>query len=96
MLNRLEGNANKAIGRYIELNPDKEDIAMTMMQHLEKSIAKKTLDKHAPDLIAQGAEKRSLEIAKSMLLKGYDEKEVVAVTGLSAEMVSEIKSSITH
>jgi len=100
MLNRLEGNANKAVGRYIELNPDKEDIAMTMMQHLEESIKNKV----APDLIAQGklegeqvgAEKRSLEIAKSMLLEGADETFVVKTSGLSAEKIAEIKSSITH
>ena len=104
MLNRLEGNANKAVDRYIELNPDKEDIAMTMMQHLEESIAKKTLDQHAPDLIAQGklegeqvgAEKRSLEIAKSMLLKGLDENLVAETTGLAFDVVAQTKQSITH
>ena len=100
MLNRLEGNANKAVDRYIELNPDKEDIAMTMMQHLEESIKNKV----APDLIAQGklegeqvgAEKRSLEIAKSMLLAGEDENKVAAYTGLAFDVVAQIKQSITH
>ena len=100
MLNRLEGNANNAVGRYIELNPDKEDIAMTMMQHLEESIKNKV----APDLIAQGklegeqvgAEKRSLEIAKSMLLESIDENLVAKTTGLAFNVVAQIKQSITH
>ena len=100
MLNRLEGNANKAVDRYIELNPDKEDIAMTMMQHLEESIKNKV----APDLIAQGklegkiegANERSLEIAKSMLLKGLDENLVAETTGLAFDVVTQIKQSVTH
>ena len=108
MLNSLERNANKAVGRYIELNPDKEDIAMTMMQHLEKSIAKKTLDQHAPDLIAQGklkgklegeqvgAEKEKLNIAKSMLLAGEDENKIATYTGLAFDVVAQIKKSIIH
>ncbi len=104
MLNRLEGNVDRAVGRYIELNPDKEDIAMTMMQHLEESIAKKTLDEHAPNLIAQGklegklegANERSLEIAKSMLLAGEDENKVAAYTGLAFDVIAKIKDSITH
>ena len=100
MLNRLEGNANKAVGRYIELNPDKEDIAMTMMQHLEESIKNKV----APDLIAQGklegklegANEEKLNIAKSMLLKGLDENLVAETTGLAFDVVAQIKQSITH
>ena len=104
MLNRLEGNANKAVDCYIQLNPDKEDIAMTMMQHLEKSIAKKTLDQHAPDLIAQGklegklegANEEKLNIAKSMLLESIDENLVAKTTGLAFDIVAQIKKSITH
>ena len=92
MLNRLEGNANKAVGRYIELNPGKEDIAMTMMQHLEESIKNKV----APDLIAQGANEEKLNIAKSMLLAGEDENKVAAYTGLAFDVVAQIKQSITH
>ena len=30
MLNRLERNANKAVDRYIELNPDKEDVVASI------------------------------------------------------------------
>ncbi len=96
MLNRLEGNVDRAVERYIELNPDKGDIAVTMMQNLEQSIK----DKVAPDLIAkgklEGANEEKLNIAKSMLLEGADETFVVKTSGLSAEKVAEIKASITH
>ena len=71
-------------------------LAMT----LEETITKKALDKHAPDLIAQGeqvgAEKRSLEIAKSMLLESIDENLVAKTTGLAFDVVAQIKQSITH
>ena len=69
---------------------------------LEETITKKALDKHAPDLIAQGklegeqvgAEKRSLEIAKSMLLEGANETFVVKTTGLAFDIVAQIKHAI--
>ena len=71
-------------------------LAMT----LEETITKKALDKHAPDLIAQGeqvgAEKEKLNIAKSMLLESIDENLVAKTTGLAFNVVAQIKQSITH
>ena len=63
---------------------------------LEETITKKALDKHAPDLIAQGANEEKLNIAKSMLLEGADETFVVKTSGLAFDVVAQIKQSITH
>ena len=76
---------------------------MTMMQHIEEKITKKALDEHAPALIEKGklegeqvgVEKRSLEIAKSIFLKGLDENLVAETTGLSFDVIAQIKKSIT-
>ncbi len=44
--------------------------------------------------IAEGMEKRSLEIAKKMLAKGIDEATVKEITGLSAEHILQLKAEI--
>ena len=40
----------------------------------------------------KGMEKKSLEIAKKMLIKGMDEATVMEITGLSAEMIQQLKA----
>ena len=42
--------------------------------------------------IAEGMEKKSLEIAKKMLTKGMDEATVKEITGLSAELIQKLKA----
>ena len=64
---------------------------MTMMQHLEESIAKKTLDQHAPHPIEKGIEK----VARSMLAKNADINFVAETTGLTVVQLEAIKSSLT-
>ena len=44
--------------------------------------------------IAEGMEKKSLEIAKKMLTKGMDETTVMEITGLSAEMIQQLKAEM--
>ena len=44
--------------------------------------------------IAEGMEKRSLEIARKMLAKGIDEATVKEITGLSAEHILQLKAEI--
>ena len=39
-------------------------------------------------------EKKSLEIAKKMLTKGMDETTVMEITGLSAEMIQQLKAEM--
>ena len=42
----------------------------------------------------KGMEKKSLEIAKKMLTKGLDEATVMEITGLSAEMIQQLKAEM--
>ena len=42
----------------------------------------------------KGKEKKSLEIAKKMLIKGMDEATVMEITGLSAEMIQQLKAEM--
>ena len=42
----------------------------------------------------KGMEKKSLEIAKKMLTKGMDEATVMEITGLSAEMIQQLKAEM--
>ena len=42
----------------------------------------------------KGMEKKSLEIAKKMLTKGMDETTVMEITGLSAEMIQQLKAEM--
>ena len=44
--------------------------------------------------IAEGMEKKSLEIAKKMLPKGMDEATVMEITGLSAQMIQQLKAEM--
>lgn len=39
-------------------------------------------------------EKKSLEIAKKMLTKGMDEATVMEITGLSAELIQQLKAEM--
>ena len=42
----------------------------------------------------KGMEKKSLEIAKKMLTKGMDEATVMEITGLSAQMIQQLKAEM--
>lgn len=42
----------------------------------------------------KGMEKKSLEIAKKMLIKGMDEATVMEITGLSAQMIQQLKAEM--
>ena len=42
----------------------------------------------------KGMEKKSLEIAKKMLIKGMDETTVMEITGLSAQMIQQLKAEM--
>ena len=44
--------------------------------------------------MVKGMEKKSLEIAKKMLTKGMDETTVMEITGLSAEMIQQLKAEM--
>ena len=42
----------------------------------------------------KGMEKKGLEIAKKMLTKGMDETTVMEITGLSAELIQQLKAEM--
>ena len=55
---------------------------------------KNSIDTAKREGIAEGKEKRSLEIARKMLAKGIDEATVKEITGLSAEHILQLKAEI--
>ena len=55
---------------------------------------KNSIDTAKREGIAEGMEKRSLEIARKMLAKGIDEATVKEITGLSAEHILQLKAEI--
>ena len=55
---------------------------------------KNSVDTAKREGIAEGMEKRSLEIARKLLAKGIDEATVKEVTGLSAEHILQLKAEI--
>ena len=55
---------------------------------------KNSVDTAKREGIAEGMEKRSLEIARKMLAKGIDEETVKDMTGLSAEQILQLKAEI--
>ena len=55
---------------------------------------KNSVDTAKREGIAEGMEKKSLEIAKKMLTKGMDEATVMEITGLSAEMIQKLKAEM--
>ena len=59
---------------------------------------KNSVDTAKREGIAEGMEKgmaqRSLEIAKKMLTKGMDEATVKEITGLSAELIQQLKAEM--
>lgn len=55
---------------------------------------KNSIDTAKREGIAEGMEKKSLEIAKKMLTKGIDEATVMEITGLSAEMIQQLKAEM--
>ena len=55
---------------------------------------KNSIDTAKREGIAEGMEKKSLEIAKKMLTKGMDEAAVMEITGLSAELIQQLKAEM--
>ena len=55
---------------------------------------KNSVDTAKREGIAEGMEKRSLEIARKMLAKGIDEATIKEITGLSAEHILQLKAEI--
>lgn len=55
---------------------------------------KNSIDTAKREGIAEGMEKKSLEIAKKMLTKGMDEATVMEITGLSAELIQQLKAEM--
>ena len=55
---------------------------------------KNSVDTAKREGIAEGMEKKSLEIAKKMLAKGMDEATVMEITGLSAELIQLLKAQM--
>ena len=55
---------------------------------------KNSVDTAKREGIAEGMEKKSLEIAKKMLTKGMDEATVKEITGLSAELIQQLKAEM--
>ena len=55
---------------------------------------KNSVDTAKREGIAEGMEKRSLELARKMLAKGIDEATVKEITGLSAEHILQLKAEI--
>ena len=55
---------------------------------------KNSVDTAKREGIAEGMEKKSLEIAKKMLTKGMDETTVMEITGLSAELIQQLKAEM--
>ena len=55
---------------------------------------KNSVDTAKREGIAEGMEKRSLEIARKLLAKGIDEETVKEITGLSAEHILQLKAEI--
>ena len=55
---------------------------------------KNSVDTAKREGIAEGMEKRSLEIARKMLAKGIDEAMVKEITGLSVEYILQLKAEI--
>ena len=55
---------------------------------------KNSVDTAKREGIAEGMEKRSLEIARKLLAKGIDEATVKEITGLSEEHILQLKAEI--
>ena len=55
---------------------------------------KNSVDTAKREGISEGMEKKSLEIAKKMLTKGMDEATVMEITGLSAQMIQQLKAEM--
>ena len=55
---------------------------------------KNSIDTAKREGIAEGMEKRSLEIARKMLANGIDEATVKEITGLSAEHILQLKAEM--
>ena len=88
--------------RYISLLTDKNLYKLSQYEASKKAYRdiKNSVDTAKREGIAEGMEKgmkqgmeqRSLEIARKMLTKGMDEATVMEITGLSAELIQQLKA----
>ena len=83
--------------RYIKAEIDK----LTPQEMREYEASKKayrdiknSVDTAKREGIAEGMEKRSLEIARKLLAKGIDEATVKEITGLSTEHILQLKAEM--
>ena len=83
--------------RYIKAETDK----LTPQEMREYEASKKayrdiknSVDTAKREGIAEGMEKRSLEIARKLLAKGIDEATVKDTTGLSEEQILQLKAEM--
>lgn len=80
--------------RYISLLTDKNLYKLSQYEASKKAYRdiKNSVDTAKREGIAEGMEKRSLEIARKMLAKGMDAASVMEITGLSAEQMQQLKA----
>ena len=95
-------NLNESRMKQVEERYIKAEIAKFTPQEMREYEASKkayrdiknSIDTAKREGIAEGMEKRSLEIARKMLAKGIDEATVKEITGLSAEHILQLKAEI--
>ena len=95
-LNRFDIDAEQFLQRYIELNPEHEDVVMTMAEQLKQRGVVEGIQQGVQQGIQQGIQQTSLEIAKNMLRKGADLDFITETTGLTASTINELKSQLKH
>ena len=80
--------------RYISLLTDKNLYKLSQYEASKKAYRdiKNSVDTAKREGIAEGMEKRSLEIARKMLAKGMDAASVMEITGLSVEQMQQLKA----
>ena len=95
-------NLNESRMKQVEERYIKAEIAKFTPQEMREYEASKkayrdiknSIDTAKREGIAEGMEKRSLEIARKMLAKGIDEATVKEITGLSAEHILQLKAEM--
>ena len=95
-------NLNESRMKQVEERYIKAEIAKFTPQEMREYEASKkayrdiknSIDTAKREGIAEGMEKRSLEIARKMLANGIDEATVKEITGLSAEHILQLKAEM--
>jgi predicted transposase/invertase (TIGR01784 family) len=76
--------------------PEQEGDIMTWTQQFEKRGLAKGIEQGIQQGMQQGAQHEKYEIAKNMLRKGYNDAEIIGLTGLDIAIIAELKSEIEH